>query len=135
MSRIAALFVGVRVKATTRRRVAALGHAQSSRRRADGAEWRHFKGIFCDDIREFESSRPASQSRLSKLTCEPRSKPPGTAAFRRNSFVFVCGTWAAESVIPALVSGDHFWCLVFDGALKALGWFSRETRRYSCVSL
>jgi hypothetical protein len=61
--------------------------------------------------------------------------PPGTAAFRRNSFVFVCGTWAAESVIPALVSGDHFWCLVFDGALKALGWFSRETRRYSCVSL
>jgi hypothetical protein len=54
----------------------------------------------------------------------------GIAAFRRYSLGSVCGILGHGSMIPALVSGGYFWCLVSGGALKALGVIG-ETRRYS----
>jgi hypothetical protein len=35
-------------------------------------------------------------------------------------------------VIPAFVSAGHFWCLVFDGAVKALCWFSCKNQEVLC---
>src|SRR6266567_7110092 len=56
--------------------------------------------------------RPASQSRLSKLTCEPRSKPRGTAAFCGYGLVSVCGIWPRKRdsvpLSPTAVFGVSF---------------------------
>jgi hypothetical protein len=54
---------------------------------------------------------PASQSGLHRLTYEGRSKPCGTAAFRRYDSVSVCGIGPWRCHFGPV--GGHFWCLVF----------------------
>src|SRR6266404_6990213 len=96
---------------------------------------RSFKGIFYNDISEFESDHlsqpvrsPSADTRTPLKTAQHRGISPILLSLRVRNL----GHW---SVFPPLVSGGYFWCLVFDLALKALGWFSRETRRYLCGSL
>src|SRR5215831_18893473 len=77
----------------------------------------------------------ASQSSLHELTYGYRS----TSRHRGVSQIWLglhARKVAAEWPLRAPVSkAIFFWRLVFDRALKTLGWFSCKTRRYSCVLL
>jgi hypothetical protein len=66
---------------------------------------RPFKGIFCDDISEFESYMPGQAVRSTTQLREDRSKPRGTATFRRDGSVSACGTAMEAPFRPPVSDG------------------------------
>jgi hypothetical protein len=70
------------------------------------------QGISIPQCRGSNPAAPASQSVSNASHMKGRSKPRGTARFRRYERVSVCGIWQWRRHSCLLSQRDFFWCLV-----------------------
>jgi hypothetical protein len=115
------------VRARTLAEVLARGRAASPGRRSSnanslcgqnsagsGQSERPFKGIFCDDVSEFESDHLSQPVRLQRVTYEGCLKSARHREVSQIRAGLRVRNLAMETPFPPPVSAGLFWCLVFE---------------------